>query len=473
MTLPYTSKFYSNGAIFDSFGSLDKTYLSYYVEGDILYYLYENNECYGIDLRTEEISSIEILAPTEILEGDIVASLSCSTIVAKNGSVYGFDGYHAKLFRDEYVLYKKGNSELWRESLNHSTKDLLLSSTSQIRDFIIDDDDNFYVIHTNAKISKFNKYRENIFTLSNTQSALSSAIENAEFIKLDLIREYDENGLSFYPVLLGNNADGRHFLAKINEANLSFENVTLIDTHGTYQKEGAPRRINYNLSNYDYLKHRFKQKNIINFKTRLKNIYNNKNILDLEIPVDISQFKNGEHHFVFRLNTKQGKIDLFVDGTLSTSINFPKADFTFQDITQDSFAVGTTYFYNNITLPQHLKQTKHYMLNNCSIKNFKLYDKAISNDEIKFLLIKSQGDSDLIASLPTGHRNEIEQVERIFTVNTPGNKSNKVNIVIKNSNINNSAIKENVKNIILEKINKILPVGVTVNDVVFKNTDIK
>ncbi len=79
----------------------------------------------------------------------------------------------------------------------------------------------------------------------------------------------------------------------------------------------------------------------------------------------------------------------------------------------------------------------------------------------------------LIASLPSGHRNEIEQVERIFTVNTPGNKSNKVNIVIKNSNINNSAIKENVKNIILEKINNILPVGVTINDVVFKNTDIK
>jgi hypothetical protein len=472
MTLPYTSKFYSNGTIFDSFGSLYKTYLAHYIEGDILYYLYEKNECIGIDLRTEEISSIEISVPTQNVNG-IVEPIYCKTIVSKNGAVYGFDGDEAKLFRDEYVLYKRGNSELWRESLNHLSRDLLLSSTSEIRDFIIDDHDNFYVIHNKSKISKFNKYRENIFTMTNSDSALSIVVPESEFIKLDIIREYSESGLSVYPILLGSNKQNRHFLSKINESTLSFENTTLIDTQGKYNEVGAPERVNYNLSNYDYLKNKFKQKNIINFKVRFKNIYNNKNIIDLQIPVDTSKFTAGEHHFAFRMNSAKGKINLFVDGHLFSTIDIPKSDFTFQDITQDSFAVGTTYFYNNITLPQHLKQTKHYMLRNCSIKDFKLYDKAISDDEIKFLLIKSQGDSDLVASLPSGHRNEIEQIERIFTVNTPGSKSNKVNIIIKNSNINNDIIKENVKNVILEKINKILPVGVTVNDVVFKNTDIK
>ena len=42
MTLPYTSKFYSNGAIFDSFGSLDKTYLSYYPEDKQRYWEMES-----------------------------------------------------------------------------------------------------------------------------------------------------------------------------------------------------------------------------------------------------------------------------------------------------------------------------------------------------------------------------------------------------------------------------------------------
>jgi hypothetical protein len=469
MALPYTSKFYSNGSLFDSFGSLNEKYISYYVEGDNLYYLLDQNNCQSINLKTEEISFPSIIPPTDIDGNDI----TCKTIVSKNGIVYGFDGYQAKLFRDEYVLYKKNTSEIWRENLDHSTKDMLLSSATQIRDFVIDDDDNFYVIHSSSKITKFNKFREKIYTLTNDNASLSSVIPKASFIKLDIIREYTEDGLAFYPILLGHNENERHFLTKINESALTFESTKLIDSYGIYEHETSDRRTNYNLTNYDYLKHQIKNKNSLIFKTRLKNIYNNRNVLDLAIPVDISTFKNGEHHFIFRMNTIKGKIDVFVDGALYSSVDFPKADFSFQDITQESFVVGTTYFYNNITLPQYLKQPKNYMLNNCSIKNFKLFDKAISNDEIKFLLINNYGATDLIASLPVGHRNEIEQIERIFSVNTPGNKSNKINIIIKNSNINNDIIKQNVKNVILEKINKILPVGVTVNEVVFKNTDIK
>jgi hypothetical protein len=350
---------------------------------------------------------------------------------------------------------------------------MLLSSATQIRDFIINDNDDFYIIHSSNKITKFNKYREKIYTLNASSDSLSSVISSPSFIKLDLVREFSNGELKMYPIVLGNDVNEQHFLAKINEVSQSFETPTLISTYGVYEPEGSNFRINYNLTNYDYLKHNFKNKNVINFKTRLKNIYNNRNILDIEIPVDISRFKNGEHHFAFRMNTIKGKIDVFVDGSLYSSVDFPKADFSFQDITQDSFVVGTTYFYNNITLPQQLKQQKNYMLNNCSIKDFKLYDKAISDDEIKFLLIKTFGDSDLITSLPVGHRNEIEQIERVFTVNTPGNKSNKVNIIIKNSNINNEIIRQNVKNTILQQIHKILPVGVSVNDVVFKNTDIK
>lgn len=471
--LPYTSKFYSNGAIFDSFGALDTKYLSYYIEGNNLYYLFENNVCQAIDLRTEEISSISINAPQIIdVDGEVVI-LNCNSIVSKNGIVYGFEGHQAKLFRDDYVLYKKNASELWRESLDHSSKDMLLSSATQIRDFIINDNDDFYIIHSSTKITKFNKYREKIYTLNASADSLSSVISSPSFIKLDLVREFSNGELKIYPIVLGNDVNEQHFLAKINEVSQSFETPTLISTYGVYEPEGSNFRINYNLTNYDYLKHNFKNKNVINFKTRLKNIYNNRNILDIEIPVDISRFKNGEHHFAFRMNTIKGKIDVFVDGSLYSSVDFPKADFSFQDITQDSFVVGTTYFYNNITLPQQLKQQKNYMLNNCSIKDFKLYDKAISDDEIKFLLIKTFGDSDLITSLPVGHRNEIEQIERVFTVNTPGNKSNKVNIIIKNSNINNEIIRQNVKNTILQQIHKILPVGVSVNDVVFKNTDIK
>lgn len=475
MILPYTSKFYSNGTIFDSFGELEQKYISYYIENDILYYLFEYNVCYAMNLKSEVVSGIA-LNYTTFLSGDLELNTECKTLVVKNGVAYGFDGQDAKLFRDEYVLYKKNDCELWRESLNRKSKDLLLSSTTEIRDFIIDDEDNFFVLHSKNKVTKFNKYREKQFTIAGIVSSLSSSIgytDYVEFIKLDVVREYTENGLQMYPIILGNNSDGRHFLTKINEMSATLYGSKILKTYGKYQKTSSPRKINYNLTNYDYLKNTFKDKNKIIFKLRLKNIYNNRDILDMKIPIDIEHFKNGEHHFAFRMNTIKGKIDVFVDGIVYGSIDFPKANFSFQDLTQESFAVGATYFYNNLTLPQYLKQQKNYMLSNCSIRDFKLYDKAISNDEIKFLLIKTKGDSDLVASIPAGHRNEIEQIDRVFTVNTPGNKSNKVNIIIKNSNINNDVIKENVKAAIVERINKILPAGVSINDIVFKNTDIK
>jgi hypothetical protein len=478
MSLPYTSKFYSNGTIFDSFGDINQNYASYYIDNNILYYINSNFAgCSAIDLSTESVTAI----------GDeaIYGIRPFKTIIVKEGNVYGYDGYDAKIFRNEYVLYVDAENEniIYFDKITKIDSELMktifIQSNSQIRDFLIDDDDNVYILHSNNKLSKYSKYREKIFSveaLSSLSAFVVAGINDIQFEKMDIVREYVNGELLKYIVVLGYDANYQQFLVKLDEFNNVFHSAKKINTYAIqglsagYQTRSSNFKINYNLTNYEYLRRAYKEADPqLSFNIKLKNIYNNRDITTVKLPVDISEFKNGEYHFAFRLDSKKGKIDLFIDGNLYASADIPKTDFTFQDITQDSFSVGATYFYNNITLFNHLKQKNNYIANNFSLKQFKLYNKSISNDEIKFLAIKSAGISDLVSSIPSGHRNALEQIERTFNVNTPGNKSNSVNIIIKNSKITNPIVQQNIKNIILSRMNDMLPAGTNINNITFKN----
>jgi hypothetical protein len=76
--------------------------------------------------------------------------------------------------------------------------------------------------------------------------------------------------------------------------------------------------------------------------------------------------------------------------------------------------------------------------------------------------------NDLVVSLPCDQRNELDGIERQFKLDTTGNKSNKVNIIIKNSKITNSILQEEMKKIIFNKIKKVLPVTITINNIEFR-----
>jgi hypothetical protein len=478
MSLPYTSKFYSNGTIFDSFGDINQNYAAYYIENNILYYINANFAgCSAIDLNTESVST---------MGDDVIFGIRpFKSIIAKDGGVYGYSGYDAKIFRDEYVLYIDSENEntIYFDKISKidddSIKTIFIQSNSQIRDFLIDDNDDVYILHSSNKISKYNKYRESIFSieaLSSLSAFINGGINDIQFEKMDIVREYVGGKLLKYLIVLGYDSDYQHFLVKLDEENNIFHDAKKIPSYSIqgisagYQPRSSNFKINYNLTNYEYLKRAYSDSDAkLSFNIKLKNIYNNRDITVIKLPVDVSDFKNGEYNFAFRLDSKKGKIDLFIDGNLYASADIPKIDFTFQDITQDSFSVGATYFYNNITLFNHLKQKNNYIANNFSLKQFKFYNKSISNDEIKFLAIKSAGVSDLVASLPTGQRNALDQIERTFNVNTPGNKSNSVNIIIKNSKITNPVVQQNIKNIILSRMNDMLPAGTTINNIVFKN----
>jgi len=195
---------------------------------------------------------------------------------------------------------------------------------------------------------------------------------------------------------------------------------------------------------------------------------NTKDKIKIEIPIDINLFKSEYHHFAFRIDGIDGLISVFCDGIEIKTVKFNSGQYVFQDIISDSINIGNTYFYNNQSLNQYLKQPNYYYINNCELKQFKIYKKALSNTEIKFHVYNGVEMRDLVVSLPCGQRNEIDGIERQFKLDTTGNKSNKINIIIKKSQITNNLLQDKIKDIVIGKLNKVLPITTTINNIEFR-----
>jgi hypothetical protein len=75
---------------------------------------------------------------------------------------------------------------------------------------------------------------------------------------------------------------------------------------------------------------------------------------------------------------------------------------------------------------------------------------------------------DLIVSLPCDQRNELDGIERQFKLDVAGNKSNNINILIKNSSIINPVLQNKFKKLVLDRISKIVPITTKINNIEFR-----
>jgi hypothetical protein len=475
--IPLITKFNSNSVLYDSLGESSISYISMYGNKEDIYFLKDTiGTTIKYDTTTEILSTIQINLPLSSVTGIVVNS-----IIKYKDDIYGFNGFDVKPFINQSVLYIQDNSKLVQESYDRKINVVLLSSSSQIRDFILDDDMNYYVIHNKNRISKFSKDR--ILQYTTTITAANSVFNQLlilpdneiDILKIDIVREYTNNGLRSYPIILGRVQNevqtirsGELFLAKFDEIKKDVYYANLVGLTGEYIPYGNSKRMNYNLTNYDYLKNTYKNNNTLTFKAVLKNVYNNRNKEVVEIPIDITGFKTESHHFAFRVDGVDGTISVFCDGVEIKTVNIQKGKYIFQNLINDNISVGNTYFYNQNTLEKYLKQQNYYYINNSYIKQFKLYNKALTNNQIEFLLYKGIDMKDLVVSLPCDQRNELDGIERQFKLDSTGNKSNKINIIIKNSQITNSDLQKKLKSVIIDKLKKTLPITTTINNIEFR-----
>jgi hypothetical protein len=514
--IPLITKFNSNSVLYDALGDQAMPYESMtYNHGDYIYFLTNKiGTVVAFDTTTEKLTTIPqsfateiplFLKPKEyinyneekqaILHEDMVKYVNLPqgedvhSILKYKDGLYAFNGYRAKQFVNDTVLYIKDNI-LYQESFDREIKYQLLKSKTNIIDFYIDDEYNYYVLHNTNKISKFTKDR--ILLYSTTLKPSISTVFNGfgiiandeiELFKIDYVREYTKYGLSSYPIILGKIKNGTRdiqpnelFLGRLDESvtNTILQDINIVSyanflglTAVNYDY-GDVRKINYNLTNYEQLNSRYPEKNELVFKLVLQNAYNNTEKINVEIPISKDKFTSEYHHFAFRIDGIEGYISVFCDGKEIDTVSIRKGQYIFQDIVRENMAIGKTYFYNNETLDAHLGQKNYYFINGLQIKQFKMYKRALTNTEIQYHVYRGIGINDLVVSLPCDQRNELDGIDRQFKLNTTGNKSNKINLIVKNSQLTNSEVTEKMKSLIIEKLEKVLPITTTINEIQFR-----
>ncbi len=452
-------KLKSNGTVFDAdiIAEIPRYINILNTETDIYFLLDTTGNIAKYNILTEEITTSKISIPTELGVNFDINSIGLD----KYNNVVGFRGEKCIRSNDEEHIFLIRNGVLAKENNTHDTRTILLSSSSIIYDFAVDSDENIYILH-NKFISKYNAQRDLIYKIS--------LGENTS-VSIDIVREYTASGINQYPIILSIDSDKKTYLAKVQEsdgrltsANLDeikadFYNVCNLDTIFNY----------YNLTNYSlFLKNNQVMGNNLKFRIEIPNKYYNRDNLQNSIDYDLTKLAIGKHHFVYRLDTVTGNITLFVDGKRAENITFDPAEYALENTLYNVFNVGIGSYFNGTIINNYIKQNDRYLCKDIILEQPRLFDKAVDDVDIKFLNLNNLKIGEFAASLPCGERNQIEQIQRLFKWQIPGNKSNNINIRIKSDMLNNDNINNVLKEIIKRDIESNLPASVNINNITFE-----
>lgn len=340
-----------------------------------------------------------------------------------------------------------------------------------ITDYGIDTSQNIIIAYGN-KVAGFTNKRESLFTVSLSSVGLqNNVITSVDFTRgyyLDKPLKDDIRLLTVGPdklqtiVSINRNAD--NLLLQTTQTDLIADEAIYSDFNAGIAYNVYPR---LPLTNFNYLL-RDSSSNSLRFDLTLVNYLSSEDIINKSISIDLETIDIGYHTFTYRFDSIQGNISLFVDGTLFKNLTVSPGKYKIQDIFADDFFVGTTGFLNGVDLATYLQQPGAFYINNLYIKNFFLYNKAVSDDEIIALNLYNKPIDDVVLSIPCGQKNNMEEIERYFKYSGSGS-SGTINIYLNNLNIQNQTFRNNIKNVILQEAKNTLPAGVSINDIKFIN----
>ena len=284
-----------------------------------------------------------------------------------------------------------------------------------------------------------------------------TTLSGGQFLSVDWVNEYVNGEQVTYPVFLAEGSDNNLYGVKGTAPILD-----AIGIEGTLASNTAGKK----LTNYNTLTHNYDAKSI-DFKLTLRNYLDTEDILTKNIAFDPTTFEAGFYNFTYRLDTKQGNASLYVNGVLYENQTFSPGKYLIQDVFSDEFFMGTAGFQSNMDLSTYLKQPGHYYCKDLTIANPFIYNEAISTELVYALFLLEKKIDDIVLSIPAGQRTSKTEIQQFFKFNRT-NSSKNIDIVVRNLKITDEAVREQIKTSILAEANSFAPVGVKINDVIFK-----
>lgn len=412
---------------------------------------------YEITLDTGRIENVTATALTVRYLTNLTGA---TTLNVYDGVLYLTAGTKSRRI-GESIYFKSSPSQIshWKNITVTANKDvsLLFSSNTQINSYNIDMDGNIWLLCNDNEFAKYDS--SHVFQVS---GALPNA--NAVATDIDFTYELGNGTLVSHAIVYAMSAatshatafyridSAGHLVSTTNYYNLSTVTLPLLNTD--YLRE--------------YIRDTYPTANL-NIKVKLTNALNPLDNNYLNIIYNLSAIDAGWHNFVFRFDTYAGEAHFLIDNQIMSHNTFQPRKYAFSDLIERPFFIGTSPYANSIPIFEYL-DSNNFNTNGITIKNFYLYSDPLNYFDIAFhAKAHSTVMQDIVFDMACGRRNYLEEIERYFKFQIPGNKSTLMNIVLKNSGIYNLDLRNEIEKRIYTILAKTVPAYIKVSSIKWSN----
>lgn len=464
-----------------------------------MYIVYDDTSYVTVDLMTEKITNNTF--GMERLPSLVGGSINKPTAArAVDGVLYVTDVDYIDVDSNNVLWWLKHNKIHRYDTINKQLTEYFTSTDYIIKDVKLDVDDNMYVLyrlhapvvtfepgdntysyHYDYSMLKLSPSRDLLYNVSlSTIQPHVSSLEPDAVVNVNLVSEYASTGHEHYWMLISPSLSTYTEVVSGEDVErvLDLTDVTKINLHdgtglSTNSFVGDVSQFAHADSNYCTTKQQYRQDMLTNnltYRLKLNNTYDTDMYEIFDCTVDVSTLDPGWHQFSYDYASHLGKILLFIDGELITSLDVTPDKYRFSDINIQSIKVGPSTHLNGVWFNNYLKQPGYYISNNYKIKNFYIYNDSLNYYDLKFFYRQLGTVRDLKWTLPANSRNYIDEIQQTFKHQRSPIKSNNYNIEILCDAIKDPNLKADLTADIKLKLTDQIPVNVKTTDVKWYDT---
>lgn len=185
-------------------------------------------------------------------------------------------------------------------------------------------------------------------------------------------------------------------------------------------------------------------------------LYSGDNVKNKEVQIEAFNVHT-DCNITLSLNTLNGTFYVYVDGVLVSNIAITPGAFYSSYYLNNNFGIGMPYI-SNIAATILGNVNYNAYAQNYTISDFVAYNKALTQDEVRFEYLQNEKINSVNFDIPQGTRNNTDTAINFNKLNIPGRKNNNIRVYIKNLVLSDQD-KYKLNGILLQKLGNVLPIN--------------